>query len=104
MFQLNKDSGWILYLGTQLLCLLQCRFQVVVVWMRLWSILQDLKSTQQNEKSVNSQSHVCSLGSELEAFLCPAYVLDDERVAGDPLHGLEQEAGQGHALTPGIHG
>ena len=33
----------------------------------------------------------------------PTYVLDDERVAGDSLHGFEQEAGQGHALTPGVH-
>lgn len=32
------------------------------------------------------------------------YVLDDERVARDPLHGFEQEAGQRHPLTPGIHG
>lgn len=33
----------------------------------------------------------------------PTYILDDERVAGDSLHGFEQEAGQRHALTPGVH-
>lgn len=37
-------------------------------------------------------------------FWRPSYVLYDERVAGDSLHGFEQEAGQRHSLTPGIHG
>lgn len=32
------------------------------------------------------------------------YVLDNERVACDPLHGFEQEAGQRHPLTPWVHG
>lgn len=59
---------------------------------------------QQSEKHMNSPSHVCSLSTKLGVFLCPAYVLDDERVAGDSLHGFEQEAGQRHSLTPGIHG
>lgn len=33
-----------------------------------------------------------------------AYVFDNERVARDSLHRFEQEAGQRHSLTPGIHG
>lgn len=49
-------------------------------------------------------SHVYFLSTKLYAVLCPAYVLDDERVAGDSLHGFEQEAGERHSLTPGIHG
>lgn len=51
---------------------------------------------------------MCVLSTELGRCVCvclrPAYVLYDERVAGDPLHGFKQEAGQRHALTPGIHG
>ena len=31
------------------------------------------------------------------------YVLDDEGVACDPLHGLQQEAGEGHSFTPRVH-
>lgn len=41
---------------------------------------------------------------ERDEIRCDAYVLDDERVARDPLHGFEQEAGQRHPLTPGVHG
>lgn len=32
------------------------------------------------------------------------YVLDEQRVACDPLHGLEQEAGERHALAAVVGG
>lgn len=33
-----------------------------------------------------------------------AYVFDVQRVACDPLHGFQQEAGQRHAFTPVVCG